>query len=75
MSSISRKVKTQRSKGAQPFLDSALAEFEMESRMACRAMRVRLAMTVYGVGSLLPNDLPRSQPLPTADVALGQTVH
>jgi len=29
MSSISRKVKTQRSKGAQPFLESALAEFEM----------------------------------------------
>ncbi|MBA1324664.1 hypothetical protein [Pseudomonas plecoglossicida] len=75
MSSISRKVKTQCSKGAQPFLDSALAEFEMESRMACRAMRVRLAMTVFGVGSLLPNDLPRSQPLPTTDVALGQTVH
>ena len=75
MSSISRKVKTQRSKGAQPFLESALAEFEMESRMACRAMRVRSPMTVFGVGSLLPNDLPRSQALPTADVAVGQTVH
>lgn len=39
-------------------LESALANFEMDSRLACRALRIRGAIEVCGVGTLLPNNLP-----------------
>lgn len=44
--------------GLEQVLCEALADFEMESRLACRALRVRAALTVFGVGTLLANDLP-----------------
>lgn len=36
----------------------ALAGFEVDSRQACRALRVSMAIHVFGVGTLLENDLP-----------------
>lgn len=39
-------------------LESALANFELDSRLACRALRIRGAIEVFGLGTLLLNDLP-----------------
>lgn len=39
-------------------LEGALAHFEMDSRLACRALRIRGAIQEFGLGTLLPNDLP-----------------
>lgn len=36
----------------------ALAGFEVDSRQACRALRVSMAIQAFGVGTLLENDLP-----------------
>ena len=39
-------------------MQHALAGFEVESRQACRALRVSMAIHAFGVGTLLENDLP-----------------
>lgn len=51
-------------KGAELAMRRALIEFEMDSRLACRALRIRMAMVVFGVGTLLPNDPPKPPRLP-----------
>lgn len=39
------------------WIDHALAAFEMESTQICRGFRASVAVNVFGVGTLLPNDL------------------
>ncbi|CAG8865754.1 hypothetical protein PS627_01673 [Pseudomonas fluorescens] len=62
------KARKQPGSGRTPDMDRlmlhALAGFEVDSRMACRALRVSLAMQGFGVGTLLDNDLPRGEPVP-----------
>lgn len=50
--------------GAELAIRRALIEFEVDSRLACRALRIRMAMVVFGVGTLLPNDVPEPPRLP-----------
>ena len=38
---------------------SGLQGFEQEARTACRGFQVSMAVNVFGVGSLLENNLPR----------------
>lgn len=54
--------KTQAGIGFEHAMNVALAEFEADSRLACRALRVKMAIGHFGVGSVLPNDLPRQLP-------------
>lgn len=42
----------------------ALMAFEVDSRLACRALRIRMAMVIFGVGTLLANDVPEPPRLP-----------
>lgn len=44
----------------------ALAGFEVDSRQACRALRVCMALKGFGVGTLLENDLPHGELMPSA---------
>ena len=46
---------------------NALAGFEMDCKMACRGMKVSMAVKVFGVGTLLPNDLSDGSAKPLAD--------
>lgn len=62
MNTLRRRDKAQASSGFEHLMDVALAEFEADSRLACRALRVKMAVGVFGVGSLLPNDLPPELP-------------
>ena len=39
------------------WMRQALSAFEADSIAACRALRVSMAVKVFGVGILLPNDL------------------
>lgn len=76
MASLRKRDKTLLAKGSQAFMQAALAGFEHESYQACRALRVRTAMTVFGVGSLLPNDLPSRRPVIVAPLEpTSDTVH
>lgn len=56
--------KAMKGMGAELAMRRALIEFEMDSRLACRALRIRMAMVVFGVGTLLPNDVPEPPRLP-----------
>lgn len=58
MNILRKKALPHRLVGVEHLMSQALAEFEAESRMACRALRVRMAVMTFGVGSILPNDLP-----------------
>lgn len=76
MNTLRKKDSPHRRVGVEHLMSQALAEFEAESRLACRALRVRMAVMTFGVGSLLPNDLPgdtpeREQP----EIFLSHTVH
>jgi len=51
-------------KGAELAMRRALMAFEVDSRLACRALRIRMAMVVFGVGTLLANDVPEPPRLP-----------
>lgn len=44
----------------------ALAGFEVDSRQACRALRVCMAVKGFGLGTLLENDLPPDVLAPSA---------
>lgn len=48
----------------QRWFSQALSGFELESRQASRALRVSIAINVFGVGTLLPNDLGDRAELP-----------
>ena len=50
-----------------PWMANALAGFEMDCKMACRGMKVSMAVKVFGVGTLLPNDLSDGSTKPLAD--------
>lgn len=50
-----------------PWMADALAGFEMDCKMACRGMKVSMAVKVFGVGTLLPNDLSDGPARPLAD--------
>jgi hypothetical protein len=43
--------------GEQVWFSQAVSSFEVDSLRACRALRVSMAVNVFGVGTLLPNDL------------------
>ncbi|PYB97437.1 hypothetical protein DMX12_18645 [Pseudomonas sp. MB-090624] len=62
MSTSRRRNKAQAGIGFEHLMSEAVAEFESDSRLACRAMRVKMAIGIFGVGSLLPNDLPQKRP-------------
>jgi hypothetical protein len=38
-------------------MSHALSAFEADSTAACRALKVSMAVNVFGVGTLLPNNL------------------
>ncbi|MGO3987245.1 hypothetical protein ABI582_23080 [Pseudomonas sp. SAS7] len=63
MSTSRKRVKAQAGIGFEHLMSAAVAEFEADSRLACRAMRVKMAIGMFGVGSLLPNDLPSKLPV------------
>lgn len=63
MSTSRRRDKAQAGNGFEHLMSAAVAEFEADSRLACRAMRVKMAIGMFGVGSLLPNDLPSKLPV------------
>lgn len=58
MNGLEKKLKKRAAAQFERPMQSALAEFEMDSRLACRALKVSIAMNGFGVGSVLPNDLP-----------------
>lgn len=62
MSTSRRRDKAQVGIGFEHLMSAAVAEFEVDSRLACRAMRVKMAIGTFGVGSVLPNDLPLKRP-------------
>ena len=62
MSTLRRRDKAQAGMGFERLMSAAVAEFEADSRLACRAMRVKMAIGMFGVGSVLPNDLPPKLP-------------
>ncbi|WP_256818916.1 hypothetical protein [Pseudomonas putida] len=62
MSTSRRRDKAQADIGFEHLMSAAVAEFEADSRLACRAMRVKMAIGMCGVGSVLPNDLPLKLP-------------
>lgn len=62
MKTLRKKAAPPRLVGGEHLMSQALAEFEAESRVACRALRVRMAVMTFGVGSILPNDLPGDVP-------------
>ncbi|WPP01694.1 hypothetical protein SFA35_10240 [Pseudomonas sp. HR96] len=41
---------------------SSLQAFENEAVLACRALQVTMAINTFGVGKLLPNNLPNHFP-------------
>lgn len=59
--------------GAEFLMREALAEFEADSRLACRALRVCMAVKVFGVGTVLPNELPEE--LPAASIHQSSISH
>jgi len=63
MSTLKRRDKAQVGIGFEHLMSAAVAEFEADSRLACRAMRVKMAIDMCGVGSLLRNDLPPKVPI------------
>ena len=63
MSTSRRSDRAQADIGFEHLMSAAMAEFEADSRLACRAMRVKMALGMFGVGSLLPNDLPPKLPV------------
>lgn len=46
-----------KSGGMPRWMSMALIGFDVDSKMACRGLRVSVAVNVFGVGTLLPNDL------------------
>lgn len=62
MNTLRKKASPHRLVGVEHLMRQALAGFEAESRMACRALGVRMAVMTFGVGSILPNDLPGDVP-------------
>ena len=46
-----------KSGGMPRWMSMALSGFDVDSKMACRGLRVSVAVKVFGVGTLLPNDL------------------
>ncbi|MBA1221521.1 hypothetical protein G7017_11525 [Pseudomonas fulva] len=62
MNTLRKKASPHRLVGVEHLMSQALAGFEAESRVACRALRVRMAVMTFGVGSILPNDLPGDVP-------------
>ncbi|MCE5976612.1 hypothetical protein [Pseudomonas sp. JR33AA] len=63
MSTLRKRDRVQVDIGFEHLMSAAVAEFEADSRLACRAMRVKMAIGMFGVGSLLPNDLPPKLPI------------
>ena len=43
--------------GRQVWFSQAVSSFEVDSLQACRGLRVSMAVNVFGVGTLLPNEL------------------
>lgn len=76
MSTLRKKSAAHRLVGVEHHMSQALAEFEAESRLACRALRVRMAVMTFGVGSVLPNDLPGDVPeVGQPETFLSHTLH
>ncbi len=76
MASLSKKRKNRPDLGLERSLLTALAGFEMDSRQACRALQVSIALNVFGVGTLLPNELPgESLMLDNTERMESMTVH
>lgn len=47
----------------QVWYSQAVSSFEVDSLQACRALRVSMAVNIFGVGTVLPNDLgDRAEP-------------
>lgn len=70
MSNLRRRDRAQAGIGFEHLMSAAVAEFEADSRLACRAMRVKMAIGMFGVGSLLPNDLPLKRPTESSHESL-----
>lgn len=41
----------------ESFMEEARAAFELDCSQACRGLKVSMAVNVFGVGTLLPNNL------------------
>ncbi|MBV4484561.1 hypothetical protein HU727_003030 [Pseudomonas sp. SWRI153] len=47
---------------SQQLLEKASAAFERDCQQACRRLRVHIALNVFGVGTLIPNNLADEYP-------------
>ena len=65
MSGLRKKDRNVRFQDTMQSMHAALEGFELESRQACRALRISIAIDGFGVGSLLPNELPVEQVMAT----------
>ncbi|MBC3209435.1 hypothetical protein HU755_21760 [Pseudomonas sp. SWRI111] len=50
------KVSTLTSHHFEQLLEQASAGFELDCKQACRGLRVSMAVNVFGMGTLLPNN-------------------
>lgn len=50
------KASLQISNPLQHLMEEAYARFELDCKQACRGLKVSVAVTVFGIGTLIPNN-------------------
>jgi len=51
----------------QRLMEHAYACFELDCKQACRGLKVSMAVNVFGLGTLLPNNFAEETTVPPAD--------
>lgn len=54
------------------FFSSSLQGFENDAISACRGFQVAMAVNIFGVGTLLPNNLPEQRSVRSSMPSLAQ---
>jgi|GEM_PF-2489513 hypothetical protein len=63
----SSKVTALTSEHFQRLMEHAYAGFELDCKQACRGMKVSMAVNVFGLGTLLPNNFADETEVPPSD--------
>lgn len=61
------KVSALTSEHFQRLMEHAYAGFELDCKQACRGLKVSMAVNVFGLGTLLPNNFAEEPAVPPAD--------
>lgn len=61
------KVSALTSEHFQRLMEHAYAGFELDCKQACRGLKVSMAVNVFGLGTLLPNNFAEETAVPPAD--------